>query len=58
MAPRTKDQIAASITIAEAALAAASTQYDRNVFTGIRDEFRRYAAEQAKQAAKAAAADA
>jgi hypothetical protein len=52
----TLDQIAAKIATAEAGLAAATTQYDRNMFAQIRDEYRRYAAERTKQMAKAAAA--
>jgi hypothetical protein len=56
VSPLTLEQIAAKIAIAEAGLAAATTQYDRNVFTQIRDEYRRYAAERTKQIARAAAA--
>jgi len=52
----TPDQIAAKIAAAEASLASATTQYDRNVCALIRDEYQRYAAERAKQIAKAAAA--
>lgn len=58
MAAPTLEQIAAKITTAKAGLAAATSQYDRNVFAGIRDEYRRYAADQAKLAAASAAADA
>ena len=50
----TLDEIAAKIAIAEAGLAAATTQYDRNVLAQIRDEYRRYAAERTKQIAKTA----
>ena len=56
MSALTLDQIAAKIATAEAGLAAATTQYDRNMFAQIRDEYRRYAAERTKQIAKAAAA--
>ena len=56
MSPLTLEQIAAKIAIAEAGLAAAATQYDRNMFAQIRDEYRRYAAERTKQIARAAAA--
>jgi hypothetical protein len=54
----TLDQIAAKIAIAEASLASATTQYDRNAFAQVRDEYQRYAAERTKQIAKAAAASA
>jgi hypothetical protein len=57
MSTLTLDEIAAKVAIAEAGLAAAATQYDRNAFTQIRDEYQRYAAERTKQAAKAAGAD-
>ena len=56
MSPLTLEQIAAKIAVAEAGLAAATTQYDRNMFAQVRDEYRRYAAERTKQIAKAAAA--
>ena len=56
MSALTLDQIAAKIATAEAGLAAATTQYDRNMFAQIRDEYRRYAAERTKQMAKTAAA--
>ena len=56
VSPLTLEQIAAKIATAEAGLAAATTDYDRNVFAQIRDEYRRYAAERTKQIAKAAAA--
>jgi hypothetical protein len=45
----TLDQIVAKIATAEASLASATTQYDRNVCAQIRDEYRRYAAERAKR---------
>jgi hypothetical protein len=54
----TLDQIAAKIARAEASLASATTQYDRNSFAQVRDEYQRYAAERTKQMAKAAAASA
>jgi hypothetical protein len=41
---------------AESGFAAATSQYDRNVFAQIRDEYKRYAAERAKEIAKQAAA--
>jgi benzoyl-CoA reductase/2-hydroxyglutaryl-CoA dehydratase subunit BcrC/BadD/HgdB len=56
MSALTLEQIAAKIATAEAGLAAATTQYDRNVCAQIRDEYRRYAAERTKQIARAAAA--
>ena len=56
MAALTQDEIAAKIATAEAGLARATSQYDRNMFAQIRDEYRRYAAERTKQIAKAAAA--
>lgn len=57
MSTLTLEQIAAKVAIAEAALAAAVTQYDRNAYTQIRDEYQRYAAARTKLAAKAAGAD-
>jgi len=57
MAALTQDQIAAKIATAEHGLATATTQYDRNVCGQIRDEYKRYANERAKQIAKLAAAD-
>ena len=56
MSPLTLEQIAAKIATAEAGLATATTDYDRNMFAQIRDEYRRYDAERTKQIAKAAAA--
>jgi hypothetical protein len=47
----TLDEIAAKIATAERDLAAATTQYDRNVCAQIRDEYRRYAEARAKQLA-------
>ena len=58
MTTLTLDQIAAKIARAEASLASATTQYDRNSFAQVRDEYQRYAAERTKQMAKAAAASA
>jgi hypothetical protein len=57
MAPLTLDQVTAKITTAEAGLEVATTQYDRNVLTGIRDEYRRYSTDLTKQLAARAAAD-
>ena len=56
MTAMTLDQIAAKIATAELGLAAATTQYDRNVLTQVRDDYRRYAADRTKQIAKAASA--
>lgn len=56
MSALTLEQIAAKIATAEAGLASAAAQYDRNVLTQIRDEYQRYAAERTKQMARAAAA--
>ncbi|HXB50903.1 MAG TPA: hypothetical protein VNW50_24345 [Streptosporangiaceae bacterium] len=56
MAALTQDEIAAKIATAEAGLARATTQYDRNMFTQIRDEYRRYADQRAKDIAKLDAA--
>jgi hypothetical protein len=47
----TLDQIAAKIATVERRLAEATTQYDRNVCTQIRDEYKRYAEARAKQLA-------
>jgi hypothetical protein len=52
----TLEEIAAKIATAEAGLASATTQYDRNVFTQIIGEYRRYTDERAKEIAKLAAA--
>jgi hypothetical protein len=57
MAGLTLEEIAARIATAESGLAAAASQYDRNVFAQIRDEYRRYAAERAKEIAKQAAGE-
>jgi hypothetical protein len=56
MAALTPEEIAAKIATAESGLAAATSQYDRNVFALIRDEYKRYAAERANEIAKQAAA--
>lgn len=55
MATLTQEEIATKIATAESGLAVATSQYDRNMFTQIRDEYMRYAAELAKQIAKQAA---
>lgn len=52
----TQDEIATKIAIAEDGLARATSQYDRNMFTQIRDDYRRYADRRAKETAKLAAA--
>ena len=56
MAALTLEEIAAKIATAENGFAAATSQYDRNVFAQIRDEYKRYAAERAKEIAKQAGA--
>jgi hypothetical protein len=56
MAALTQDEIAVKIATAESSLAKATSQYDRNMFTQIRDEYRRYADQRAKDIAKLAAA--
>ncbi len=56
MATLTLDEIATKIARAESGFAAATSQYDRNVFALIRDEYKRYAADRAKEIAKQAAA--
>jgi hypothetical protein len=56
MAGLTLEQIAAKIAKAESGIAAATSQYDRNVLARIRDEYKRYAAERAKEIAKQAGA--
>ncbi len=56
MAALTQDEIATKIATAENCLATATTQYDRNMFTQIRDEYRRYGDQRAKEIAKLAAA--
>lgn len=52
----TQDEIAAKIAIAEDGLAKATSQYDRNMFAQIRDDYRRYADRRAKETAKLDAA--
>ncbi len=52
MSALTIEEIAAKIATAEAGAASATTQYDRNVFTQIIGEYRRYADERAKEIAK------
>jgi iron uptake system EfeUOB component EfeO/EfeM len=56
MAALTLEEIATKIATAESGFAAATSQYDRNVLAQILDEYKRYAAERAKQIAKQAAA--
>ena len=56
MATLTIGEIAAKIARAESGIAAATSQYDRNVLAQIRDEYQRYAAERAKEIGKQAAA--
>jgi hypothetical protein len=56
MAALTLEEIAAKIATAESSLVAATSQYDRNVCAQILDEYKRYAAERAKEIAKQAAA--
>jgi len=52
----TLEQIATKIATAARGFAAATSQYDRNVFAQIREEYERYAAQRAKEMAKQAAA--
>ena len=56
MAALTLEEIAAKIARAESGFAAATSQYDRNVLARIGDQYKRYAAERAKEIAKQAAA--
>jgi hypothetical protein len=56
MTALTLDEIAAKIASAEGAFAAATSQYDRNVFAQIRDEYKRYAAERGKEIQRQVAA--
>jgi hypothetical protein len=56
MGTLTLDQIAAKIATAENGLVSATTQYDRNLLTAIRDEYKRYGEARAKQIAALAAA--
>ena len=56
MTTLTQEQIAAKIATAESGFAAATTGYDRNLFAQIRDEYKRYAVERAKEEAKLATA--
>jgi hypothetical protein len=58
MAALTPDEIAAKIATAESDYAAATSQYDRNVFAQILDEYKHYATGHAKRIAKQAAAGA
>jgi hypothetical protein len=52
----TQDEIAAKIATAENGLAGAASQYDKNMFAQIRDDYRRYADQRAKETAKLGAA--
>jgi hypothetical protein len=54
MATLTLEEIEVKIATAESGFAAATSQYDRNMFAQIRDEYQRYAAERAKEIAKQA----
>jgi hypothetical protein len=56
MAALTLEEIAAKISTAERGFVAATSQYDRNVFAQIRDEYKRYAVERARQIKQAPAA--
>jgi hypothetical protein len=56
MTTLTQDQIAVKIATAENGLAQATTQYDRNLFVRILEEYKRYAVERAKAEPKSAAA--
>ncbi len=50
------EQIAARIATAKSGFATATSQYDRNMFAQIRDEFERYATERGKELERQAAA--
>jgi hypothetical protein len=56
MAALTQDETVAKIATAENGLARATSQYDKNMLTQIRDEYRRYADQRAKKIGKLAAA--
>jgi len=56
MSTLTLEEISARIATAQAGLASAATQYDRNMFTQIIGEYQRYADERSKEIAKVAAA--
>ena len=56
MAALTLDGIAAKIATAESGYAAATSQYDRNVFAQILDEYKHYTAARTMEIAKEAAA--
>jgi hypothetical protein len=56
MATLTQDEIAAKIATAESGYAAATSQYNRNVFAQIRDEYKRYAVQRAKEIERETAA--
>lgn len=55
MTALTLEQIAARIATAQSGFAAATSQYDRNLFAQIRDEYERYAAERVKEIERQAA---
>jgi hypothetical protein len=56
MTTLTQDEIAAKIATAESGYAAATSQYNRNVFAQIRDEYKRYAVVRAEEIEKETAA--
>jgi hypothetical protein len=56
MTTLTQDEIAVKIATAESGYAAATSQYNRNVFAQIRDEYKRYAVVRAKEIEKETAA--
>jgi hypothetical protein len=56
MAALMLEALAAKLATAESGFAAATSQYDRNVFAQILDEYQRYAAARAKETARQAAA--
>jgi hypothetical protein len=56
MTTLTQEEIAGKIATAESGFAAATSGYSRNLFAQIRDEYKRYAVERAKEEAKLATA--
>lgn len=56
MTTLTQDEIAVKIATAESGYAAATSQYNRNVFAQIRDEYKRYAVQRAKEIERETAA--
>jgi hypothetical protein len=56
MAAMTLEEITVKIATAESGFAAATSQYNRNLFAQIRDEYKGYAVERAKELEKQAAA--